>query len=265
MSGEAEALVRGRSGAETPNAALGKVEQHSLWQSIVLHILPGVLIVSLFDVTAPVVMQAGFPPLLAMATVGIGIGLAFQLGHLLVQGRRENGKWSLRGIVLFREPLRIWQYLLLVPLFTIAAFILDTLTRPLSTSILTQLSWLPSWFEMRDVSQLLQYSRSSLVLTFGVYLAFNGVVAPIVEEMYFRGYLLPRLSRFGRWTPVVELLLFTLYHFWQPYYYVTQFFGLLPVVMAVWWKRNIKLGIATHCTMNLIGGLLTAAMALGQT
>lgn len=256
-------LVRRRPSLVPSVETLGTVRQHSLKQSLALHIIPGVLIVTLFVLTSPLVMRAGFPSLMAMTTAGIGVGLAFQLGHLLIQGKRQNGNWSLQGIVLFREPVRIREYLILVPLFTVAAFVLDALTRPLGASVLSRLTWMPAWFELRDVGQFLPYSRPALIATFILYLGLNGVAAPIIEEMYFRGYLLPRLSRFGRWTPVIELLLFTLYHFWQPYYYVTQFFGLLPVVLAVWWKRSINLGIVTHCAMNLIGGLLTMGLVLG--
>jgi membrane protease YdiL (CAAX protease family) len=91
------------------------------------------------------------------------------------------------------------------------------LTTPVGDYLLGRMSWLPQWFEMRDVALLAQYSRPSLVLTFWLSLALNGIAAPIVEEMYFRGYLMPRLSRFGRWTPVLAVGLFTLYHLWQPY------------------------------------------------
>src|SRR5512142_2226782 len=98
------------------------VEQHSIGRSILLHLLPGVFIVALFVTAAPPVMQAGYPPLLAMAVAGVGGGLAFQLADLFYQGKRKNGKWSLEGIVLFRQPVPVRDYLLLVPLFTLAAF-----------------------------------------------------------------------------------------------------------------------------------------------
>ncbi len=239
------------------------VEQHSLARSIVLHLAPGILILSLFLVTVPFVMSAGYPALLAFLISGIGGGLAFQVAHLYYEGRRRNAKWSLEGIVLYREPMRIRQYLILVPLVAVVAFMVNGLTQPLGSYLLGLLSWLPEWFELRDVSLLAAFPRPVLALTMGLYLLLNGVAAPIVEEMYFRGYLMPRLARFGRWTPVVEMGLFSLYHFWQPYYWVTVFLGTLPYGYLVWWKRNIKLGIVTHMALNLIGGLLYTALLLG--
>jgi len=35
-------------------------------------------------------------------------------------------------------------------------------------------------------------------------LAVNGFVAPITEELYLRGYLLPRISRFKVWAPLIN-------------------------------------------------------------
>ena len=36
----------------------------------------------------------------------------------------------------------------------------------------------------------------------------SGIAVPVVEELYFRGFLLPRLSRLGIWAPILEMALF---------------------------------------------------------
>ena len=238
-------------------------EQHSFNRSLALHILPGVFIVTLFVASARLVIGAGYPPMLALS-IGSFCGLAFQVWYLYHEGKKSNGTWSLKGIVLYREPMPIWQYFALVPVFVIVAFLIDWLTTPLKLALLNFMPWLPEWFAIRDTSQLLSYSKSVLLVSFGVQLVLNGIFAPIIEESYFRGYLMPRLSRFGRWTPVIETALFTIYHVWQPYYWITQFLAFLPIVFGVWWKRSIKLSIVSHMALNLVGGLLTAALVLGQ-
>jgi hypothetical protein len=239
-------------------------EQHSIGKSLALHLLPGALIVLLFVAVAPALMRAGFPPLFAMTVVGMTVGLGFQIWHLYNEGKKRNGRLSLQGIVLFQEPLPVRQYLAWGILFVIAAFLINGAAQPIGVALLKLLPWLPEWFEMRDAGALMAYPKSALTITFILYLLINGIAAPIIEEMYFRGYLMPRLSRFGKWTPVIETLLFTLYHFWQPYYWITIFFSILPVVYAVWWKKNIKLGIFVHMALNLIGGMLLTAQVLGQ-
>ncbi len=251
------------SSTRVSSIPVGAAEQHSVGKSLTLHILPGLLIGAVFVVSAPLAMHLGFPPLFAMVSAGILVGLGFQLWHLLNEGRKRNGMWSLDGIVLYREPMLLRQYLVWVPLFTILAFIINGLTSPIGAALLNELPWLPNWFEMRDLSMLTSYPRPALLITFTLYLLLNGVAAPVIEELYFRGYLMPRLSRFGRWTALIEVAFFTVYHIWQPYYWITQFFSMLPVVAAVSWKRNIQLGIIVHMTLNIIGGLLLMARVLG--
>jgi membrane protease YdiL (CAAX protease family) len=263
MSTHETPVTLAKDDTQHTSASSGSVEQHSIKLSAFLHLAPGVLILLFYVALAPIAMGLGYPPILAIMIGNVFILLFFELGDLLWQGRRRNGKWSLEGIVLNREPMSLRRYLLWVPLIVVFAFLVYTLASPLDLLLITLMSGLPNWFVLSDISQLAAYPRQSLVLTFWVVMAVNGVLAPIIEEMYFRGYLMPRLARFGRWTPVIHHLLFTIYHFWQPYLYGTIFFGVLPLTAAVWWKRNIKLGILTHMALNIIGGLLNFGQLLG--
>lgn len=254
------AITASRSLSLDPELA----EQHPLGQSLALHLLPGVFILAMFVLTAPLAIRAGIPPLVPVLGSAL-VGIAFQVWHLFHEGRKHNGKWSLEGIVLYRQPMPTWQYLALVPLFLALIVLLSMLTEPIGKALLNLMPWLPEWFEVRDIDHLMKYPRWILTLTYLVLnFPINGIAAPIIEELYFRGYLMPRLSRFGRWTPLLATGMFTLYHFWQPYYWPTQFLSMLPVVYAVWWKRNVKLGIIIHAFLNIIGGLLNMGLLLGR-
>ena len=92
----------------------------------------------------------------------------------------------------------------------------------------------------------------------------DGIINPVVEELYFRGYLLPRISRLGWLSPLVSASLFTLAHFWQPYNYPTIFLIQLPLVYVVYWKRNIYIAILVHCAGNLIGAVLSLVSFMGS-
>lgn len=236
--------------------------EHSILESLALHIVPGLFIFTLFVILVPLGLRAGLPPMMAVLAAAT-VGLGFQVWHLFREGRKRNGHWSLEGIVLYRDSMPVWQYLLLVPAFAVLAFLVNGITAPLGSFLLAQFSWLPEWFEVRSLTQLAYYSKPMLTVLFGMNLLINGLAAPVIEELYFRGYLMPRLERFGRATPIVEAALFTLYHFWQPYYWVTQFLSMLPVVVSVSWKRNVKLGIITHALLNIAGAILTFTQLLG--
>ena len=178
------------------------VEQHSLVQSIVLHLLPGVLILLFYIITAPLAERLGFPSAIALF-VAIGVVLIpFELGYLLYQGRKRNGTLSLKGIVFLREPIPWWQYIAYgLPLLSWTGLVMMIVAPPVDKVIIdTLFSWIPDWFFLvASMDQLAQYSQPALLVMAILNLILNGVAGPVVEELYFRGYLLPRFSRLGRW------------------------------------------------------------------
>jgi membrane protease YdiL (CAAX protease family) len=231
-------------------------QQHSLALSVTYHLFPGLVILAAYLGLVPSVTASGYPPLLALLIAAFLGVLPIQLGHLLYLGRTRNHRWSLTSIVLYREPMKIWQYLLFVPLLAVTALVLVFLTRPLDDVLVSRLiTRLPQWFFYSDVRQYARYSIPVLRVVFAVRLAVDGLVLPIVEELYFRGYLLPRIDRFGVWSPILHHSLFTLYHLWQPFNYPTILLGFFPTVWAVWYKRSVLLGIITHMVLNVIGGI----------
>ena len=72
-----------------------------------------------------------------------------------------------------------------------------------------------------------------------------------MEEMYFRGYLLPRMNYAGRWVLLLHSFLFGLYHIWTPWMFLTRTMGMLPLAYAVRW-RNLNLAIIVHVFINLL-------------
>ena len=236
-------------------------------QSIVLHLLPGVLILLFYVITAPLAGRLGLPSGTALFVAIAVVLVPFELGYLLYQGKKRNGTLSLRGIVLFRESIPWWQYIALgLPLLLWLGFAFMIVAPPVDQAIIDSLfSWVPDWlFLFGSEDQLAQYSQSALLVTAILNLILNGVAGPVVEELYFRGYLLPRLSRLRGWAPLINILLFSLYHFFTPWQNVVRIIALVPMVYAGWWKRNIYLGMTVHCTGNLLGGVMMLAMVLSQ-
>jgi len=241
-----------------------KSPQCSLPRSILLHLSPGVLILVLSLWLSPLMMRWGYPPLLGLlvaATVGIGA----QLVHLLRLGRKRNRRWSLQGIVLYREPLALGRTAAIVFGCILAAILVLALTTSLDRFLTeTVFSWLPAWFFYGDPKVYAGYTRSALLVTLWARLALDGFLFPVVEELYFRGYLMPRLDRFGGWTPVLNQLLFTIYHLWQPQNYPTILLGIFPMVWAAWRWRCVKISLVTHLLLNLIGALLSFGLILAN-
>lgn len=239
--------------------------QHSLFKLIGLHLLPGLLTVVFYLLIARPVMSRGFPPMFAMLLAVIFITVPLELGELLRKGRARNGRASLKGIVNYLKPIPVLQYIVFTMGFLILALFLSGAAGVIDNAVGRALSpWLPSWFFMQDTAQYTGYTRNILMITLVVNLVLNGLVAPVVEELYFRGYLLPHLSRFGAKAPLIGSIFFTLYHFWQPYAYVSIFLVMAPLIYLVWRKQNIYLGIVAHCALNIVGNLMLFGAILSK-
>jgi len=236
-------------------------DQHTLGRSILLHLLPGALILGAYLALYPLTAALGLPSLTALLLAVVVAGIPSQLGHLLYQGYRRNGRLSLEGVVVFRRRSPLWQYLLFVPLGIIWSFGWYGALVPVSDWLMRAVfGWAPDWFTRADLAIS---DRTILIGTLAALFVLNGFIGPIVEELYFRGYLLPRLAHYGKGAPWINLTLFTLYHLWQPWLYPTVFVALASLVFPVWWTRNFRIGVYIHCALNLIGGALTAALLLG--
>jgi len=236
------------------------IQLHSIWQSIALHLLPGVLRLVFFILAVPIVKNLGLPLSFAAMLGVILVLIPFELGVLFYEGKKRNGNFSLRGIVIYREKIPLWQYFLWVPLLVVWSSIWALLLSPFGDFLIkTMFSWLPAWFIYSDNSGT---SRIVLVVMVTVYGIAN-VSAAIVEELYFRGYLMPRLSSLKGWAPLVNTVLFSLQHFLTPWQYPFIILGVLPQAYVVSKKRNIYLGIIAHSLLNLLSTILLIMSVFG--
>ena len=55
------------------------------------------------------------------------------------------------------------------------------------------------------------------------------------------------------WAPLFNTVLFSIYHFFTPWQNPLRILAFTPVFYAVWWKKNIYIGIIVHCLVNLLG------------
>ncbi|MFL5641175.1 MAG: type II CAAX prenyl endopeptidase Rce1 family protein, partial [Chloroflexota bacterium] len=160
--------------------------------------------------------------------------------------------------------LRRWLWL--VPTLIVLAFLGFGLHMPIEPTLIDGLfGWLPGWFVAPiDPDRVGDFTRNAWIVTIAAYVAINGLLGPIVEELYFRGFLLPRMERFGRWAPLLNVTLFSLYHFWSPWQLIARIVGIGPTVYAVRATRNVWLGAVVHCSLNTLGVLLVAMLVFGR-
>ena len=235
-------------------------EQHSPGKSLLLHLLPGILIGFVYFAFLPYFHQRGYPSMMALMTADLLILVPFELGYLLYLGKQKNGRFSLKGIVYYRKPIPVWQYFIWVPALFLVVGIIFTLLKPVDVFLKNTLfAWMP------PIESGLQggFSKSTLIVTYGMVAVFGAVLGPTVEEFYFRGYLLPRMKYAGKWASLLHSFLFALYHIFTPWMLVTRTLGMLPIVYAV--KRsNLYVGIIVHILVNFIDVIVGIGFIMGM-
>ena len=101
-------------------------------------------------------------------------------------------------------------------------------------------AWMPQWALdpiPKSFAGRGDYHREEVVAAFG-YLMILVTLGPFVEELYFRGYLMPRIGRFGGWAALINVSLFACYHLWKPWDSLNLILILGPMVYAVWRPRT---------------------------
>jgi hypothetical protein len=201
---------------------------------------------------APLLRRQGWPPIFAGKLAILVVLVPIELGYLLFLGWKRNGRPSLAGIVRYREAVPFWQYLVFAPLMCI--WFLATMSQwRQAVAVLDGLAWLPAWLidpvPLDAAGPIAPGVQLTLLVTS---LVLSGVVAPVVEELYFRGYLLPRIDRLGWLAPLLSAVLFALYHVWALPAAPGRALGFLPIAYFAWRRRNVSLAILVHCLLNLL-------------
>jgi membrane protease YdiL (CAAX protease family) len=244
---------------------ISAVRQHTFLQSLGLHILPGALTTVAFLAFKPLLDPSGYPPLLAFLLAVTLVDLPVLLGVMLIAGKRRNGRYSLEGVVLYRDRVSSKTFALVFVGAFVAVYVLMMLVGPLSSSLAeSAFSWLPDWMFLEEQTQYLAFGKGVLLATFALQLVVTGVALPWVEELYFRGYLLPRLSRYSRWAPLLGGLFFGSYHVWQLFSFPTLFLLGTALGYVVWWKQDIRISIGLHVFANALMRLMLLLAALAM-
>jgi membrane protease YdiL (CAAX protease family) len=244
---------------------IATVGQTSVPWLLLLHLLPGALATAVFVLMAGPVAAAGFPPLAALLVAIAVVIVPFEFGAVVVAARRA-GSPGVLGAIPYRRPLGLRPWLVLVPVLLGAGIVgfglLALLEGPIRDSLF---AWLPEWFlSPVSLESINDYSRDPWIATLIAFVALNAVLGPAVEELYFRGFLLPRMARFGQWAPLVNVALFSLYHFWSPWQFLSRIAGVLPFAYAVRRTENVYLGMVVHAGLNAISVATVVAIVAGS-
>ena len=234
----------------TAGSTAGEAAQHAIGTSLALHILPGVAMLAFVALVAPLLRSRGLPPIFAGKLAILCVLVPLELGYLLYLGWKRNGRLSLRGVVRYRESIPWWQYLVVAPLMIVWFLAAMSWWRQIAIDWLASL---PQWLiEPVPLDPSGTYGQGVRLALLVVSLLLSGLVASVVEELYFRGYLLPRIDHLGWRAPLLSAALFALYHLWALPATPGRAIGFLPLALFAWRRRNVSLAILVHCLLNLV-------------
>ena len=157
-------------------------------------------------------VQEAIPSLLLFILLATLVLFPVQLLVVLLASKREYGRYSLKSAFSQHQKLSWWKILVYGSLLWGFAGIMSVTILPLEEMLFAPIAErlghvLPPYFNWANTDYLQQYSRNVLLLTGIVYLVMNGFIGPIVEELFFRGYLTAKISRFGKYAPLIITVL----------------------------------------------------------
>ena len=236
---------------------------HNFAKSFLFHIIPGVMTTIGFILFRPLVENLGFPPLLAFLAAVLILDIPFMMIVIRKSSKISKNIDGIKTIIDYREKTPWKAFLVIFIAAFVGLYFLINLTTPLSTFISQRLfAFLPDWVFLDNQSSYSDYSKSVLITVFTLQLVITGILLPCVEELYFRGFLLPRIPGEGKWTPVLGGIFFAFYHLWQLYAFPTVFILGTALGYLVRWKKDIRLSISLHVFANVISRLLYLFIAI---
>lgn len=236
-----------------PKIMIESKENHSLLKSVLFHLLPGIPIVVFYILVAPVLLEKGLPVAFTLCIAVPIILIPTQLLILFYHGYKKNHRLSLQDVLLYQDKSVIKNYLIYGLIIILwSGIVFAILQKPIALFFKDHIvSFLPQWMLLNEF----EGSRTVLLSTIFLIMIFGNILGPAVEELYFRGFLLPRIKGSDAKKMILNSFLFAFYHFWSPWDFLVRSIAVLPVAYTAVKKRNIYIGMIAHIMLNIISSI----------
>lgn len=217
--------------------------------AVLLHLAPGAALLAFAVATGPLWRAAGLPPVWGRLVGTLVVVVPVELGLVLRALRRRGGRLSAAALGL--RPLRRAD---LAPLLlTAAACLLAPAAVVWLEPALRALTdgWLPEGFTA-GTTGLAGHPPAVRAATLALLVVALVVVGPLVEEVYFRGWLLPRLPGGALRASTAGAALFAVYHLWQPHAWLTILVFALPLALLARTRGAVTSCALVHGAVNLL-------------
>lgn len=224
-------------------------KKESLPWIIALHLIPGIIVQLVFYFMISNGILGEYPKLLVFSLAAFPGIILTELGILFYYAKKKTGSFNIINILGLKSKLKVSEFLLLVIVLFLLAGILISLSKPVTT-LLQNTVFQGLFLKYNLMEDMSLYSKGIILLTILVNFIMFTIIYPIIEELYFRGFLLCRIERLGKYSVLINTALFALYHFWSPWMIVARTIAFLPLFYMVYKKKSLKLSITVHCLAN---------------
>ncbi len=232
----------------------------SLWKVILLIFIPTSILTLAYLIVGHLVHET-IPAFLLFFILAMLVLFPVQLIVVLRASKKEYGKYSLQSAFSNHQKLSWWKVFIYGALLWGFAGIMSVTIAPLEYSLFAPISdrlfdVLPAYFDWNNLEYLRQYPRNTLLVTIAILAFLNIFIGPITEELFFRGYLTAKISRYGKHAPLIITVLFSLYHLWLPFNNLFRIIIFYPAAYVAWKLNNIYIAIVFHCLSNLVSSII---------
>lgn len=221
----------------------------SIGKLVTLHLLPGIIVTLFYVLLLKSGIFEGYPKVIVLGLAGV-FGIVFgELGYLFYVAKKEERSFSITKILGLKSKIKGKKFFLYTLTLLATAGILMAVLNPVSNFLLNNIfSFIPSWYILIEDMSL--FSRNIIIITALVNLLIISIILPVIEELYFRGFLLARMKWMGKYSVLLNTVLFAVYHLWSPWMMVARVVAFLPLFYWVYKKDSLKLSIVVHCLAN---------------
>lgn len=235
------------------------VDQFNTKQILMYHLLPGVPIL----VSTVVLYNVGITIMLSiMLSILIAL-VPTQLVVLKIYSKKHELRFN--DFIIINQSMSVKMVIVISLIVFSIAFIsygiATTVEHEIFEYLNDKLFGIPDNFILYK-TDFDTIARNIVITVIIMNVFLNGFMAPFVEEIYFRGFLLPRMQELGSKAPLASATLFSLYHLISPYELISRIIAFTPIAYFAWSKNDIRISIISHCLVNFTGACMMAVVVL---
>ncbi len=239
-----------------------KIEKQSIPISVIFHLAPGLINLVVYIMLVQITDRIGLPNTIALYFMIILSILTVQISILLIIAKKKLGTYHILQLIPWFQKSKWWEYILYIGILAVWALLVSAFMTPVEQNIQTNIF---SFFPANLIVD--NYDPSSLSSGMIIFISLfgfitNGIIAPVVEELYFRGFLLPRINTNENVAVIISAVLFSFYHFFSPWAFFSRILMMIPLYYVVVKKKNLRFSIASHIIANSITSLSLLSILL---